>query len=387
MPAASVKRKNTHLSPKTGCPEHRNRSEIQFRESDTDRVWARSSILIVSICLPFLLYLFTNWNALDKQFKFRISGLKQAAVFCDSSDDEDFISTLRFSRDDSVQRAPFEPERMLSCVPTVARPNNIEYASNTVKSWRVATMNNSYMGRMIVFEMDVDERSRDTHQKLWLSRVFNADPFSSNSSWLEVRHRRSDFIRAPRKRTHGDSVERVSWRSKEALDYAEVLERCASLTDGDYIAIFQDDVLFAPHVDKLLDQLDAVMLTPSTAAAENQLRSSHAGNDGIWCGASLFDVNEQENEVAKSSSSSFYFFPQRSSNMVARVYSLRDGGKFVSRLVKFIRRRFDESPVDWLVDQFCAHQGYTTYVLRPLAVRHRGAVSSLKGNKREGLLT
>jgi hypothetical protein len=185
---------------------------------------------------------------------------------------------------------------------------------------------------------------------------------AGDGGWLRLERRGSDDVPAPVRQTHGDGPERVAWRSKEALDYAEVLERCASLARGRYVAVVQDDVLFAAgfrRVSAWLDELE-------DAAGEP------------WCSASLFDMSGGPGGGAAV---------LRSSNMVARVWDVGDGGRAVGRLAAYLRARFDASPVDWLADAWCKRRRRRSWAAAPSLVRHRGRVSSFADNAREGTLT
>lgn len=283
-------------------------------------------------------------------------------------------------------------ERLLVCMPTVARPGDAEYVSNAIKSWRLSTRNIPGLHRLVVFDMNADVDSRERHRLSWLRRVFGFDDFQEWTSlqaqigWLLLRERLSDQVPQPVRRTHGDSEERIAWRSKEASDYAEVLERCVGMATGDYVAIVQDDVLFTERMNVVLSWLDA-----RVGGSPRESPGSRSGKSIPWCSASLFDIRDKaggEREGLFPASDGVDGYEKlRSSNMVARVFDVRDGGKTVGRLISALRRGFDASPVDWLADAWCKKRRRVSFGIVPNVVKHRGRVSSFGGNKREGTLT
>jgi N-Acetylglucosaminyltransferase-IV (GnT-IV) conserved region len=295
-------------------------------------------------------------------------------------EDEARIAALRIADSDNITSIT-DGEAMLVCMPTVVRRDGIEYVSNAVKSWREKTKDGLApgLGRLIVFDMNDDHDTGTAHQAAWLARTFNSDASQAaamTDGWLVLMSGRTDssFKRFPRKLTHGDSAERVRWRSKEVLDYAFVLQRCAAMATGQYIAVVQDDVLFTGVIAGVVGWLNEHMAAaPSTST-------------GAWCSASLFDIGNR-GRAARHGSGSTRVHELDTSNMVARVFAADRGGKDIGRLARYLRRRFDDSPVDWLADEHCRAQGRKTYVMRPNPIRHRGAVSSFALNQRVGLLT
>jgi N-Acetylglucosaminyltransferase-IV (GnT-IV) conserved region len=328
-----------------------------------------------------------------------------------ASDDEESITNLRLqvhAEKDEGLSGRQRKEELLICMPTVTRRDGVEYVSNAVKSWWVASRgssSSSSLQRLIVFGMDADPATAAAHQRLWQGRVFSDAEAAGrrhwSSSWLIAASRRSSSLQTtPRRRTHGDSEARVRWRSKEVLDYAEVLERCAELAGGRYVAVVQDDVLFAPamaHVARVLDDNDTSALRTRTRRQQRRPggASVETGDDGRaarrrrhqppWCAASLFDLG---GGGGGGEGGKVRFKRLEVSNMVARVYATEDDdGQEVSRFVGYLRAHFDASPVDWLADSYCAGRRRVTYALHPNPVRHRGAVSSFAENRRDGMVT
>jgi len=241
-----------------------------------------------------------------------------------------------------------DSDRVMTCMPTVTRPQDADYVTDAVQSWYNGTKDVREFGRLILFNMDEEPLLHKPIQKLQAT-------MGDQDDWLWFRARES-IMRRPRKLTHGDSKERVAWRSKEALDYAEVLERCArEAVNAEYLLVVQDDVLFSPDIAQLWGWLSEVLEVSKKT----------------WCTASLFDFAPGHDlDVIQHS------------NMVARVWRTADHLEFVS----FVRRRFDLSPIDWLADEFCRARNKNTLVWKPNPIRHRGKISSFAGNSREGLV-
>lgn len=260
-------------------------------------------------------------------------------------------------------------ERALACMPTVTRRSGrVEYVSNAVKSWRLATNRSLDLRRLAVFDMDVPVSSASP---AWLSAVFGEGVKRGETpSWLTLLKRESNELEAPRKLTYGDSEERVRWRSKEALDYTEVLRRCAELTEGEYVIVVQDDVLFTKRVTEVVHWCERHMVDEIVTDEKTGRRRMKR-----VCSVSLFDLPGAKSGVDGHEIDA--------SNMVARVWKVER----VPAMEKYFQTNFDEAPVDWLADRICKSQRRKTLVMDPNPVRHRGKVSSFDRNNREGLLT
>lgn len=277
-----------------------------------------------------------------------------------AADAEDWLGKGRIPWEDAEPAAFVEGA--VACMPSVRRVG-AEYVSNAVKSWRLATNGSVDVRRLVVFDMDVEPGRSD-----WLSRVF--DRWDGRlPSWLAVEKRELTAVLEPRKLTHGDSEERVRWRSKEALDYAEVLRRCGELAGGAYVVVVQDDVLFT-------DQMKNVVAWSAAHMRDYYETHKRTGREvrRKVCGASLADLAMPGAEDAHV---------LESSQMWARVWDSAS----VAPLARYIAANFDESPVDWLADARCKKLNRRTIVMEPNPVRHRGAVSSFEPNKRSHTLT
>lgn len=313
-----------------------------------------TSVFLFSIAVPYILFVRPSRPVLLSR---TVSPTDEAAISAGILAVEDVVP-------------PSFAERAVVCMPTVQRrAGAVEYVSNAVKSWRLATNSSTVMRRLVVFDMNVPIQVGRLPS--WVDAVFGRRGRRRKlPSWLTVLTRESGDMTAPRQFLHGDSEERVKWRSKEALDYAEVLRRCAGLTDAAYVIVVQDDVLFTERVNEVADWCDVHMVDRMVTDEESGRRRMMR-----VCSVSLFDLPGTRTGVDAHSLDS--------SNMVARVWK-KDR---VPAMVKYFVSNFDEAPVDWLADRTCRSQRRKTLVMEPNPVRHRGRVSSFEQNDRDGLLT
>ncbi|KAI0557176.1 N-Acetylglucosaminyltransferase-IV (GnT-IV) [Gracilaria domingensis] len=323
----------------------------------------RDSVSIRSACIFFTLITASLIFVAHVVRSNQASKISVKSLLLDAQcDDEDTLSTLRIRPEDYVH--PQFRVRGVACMPSVTRwldGERVEYVSNAVKSWRLATNRSLELRQLTVFDMDAIPAKRP----FWLDNVFEST-VTELPSWLRLATREHELI-APRKLTLGDDEERVKWRSKEALDYAEVLRRCTEQSDAEYIIIVQDDVLFRFQMNKVVSWCDQHLQDSFTV--NEQGRPKHIRK----CSASLFDLSAEEEDAHEL----------RSSNMVARVWR-RD---VVQSMVRYLTTNFDEAPVDWLADRRCRNQRRRNVVMEPNPVRHRGRVSSFPANEREATIT
>eukprot|EP00186_Timspurckia_oligopyrenoides_P001061 CAMPEP_0182442020 /NCGR_PEP_ID=MMETSP1172-20130603/1000_1 /TAXON_ID=708627 /ORGANISM="Timspurckia oligopyrenoides, Strain CCMP3278" /LENGTH=217 /DNA_ID=CAMNT_0024636687 /DNA_START=369 /DNA_END=1022 /DNA_ORIENTATION=+ len=178
--------------------------------------------------------------------------------------------------------------------------------------------------------------------------------YKNKQHTLSVRFR-SGIRAEPRVQTHGDSLDRVKWRSYEAQDYAQVLQRCVidnyqKYGEFQYVLIIQDDVEFTSEMENVY----AWILNASKDKAMKR-----------FCSLSLYDEDQEEDKGML-----------RASNMVARVWRVSSAMKFSG----YVDAYFDRSPVDWLANDFCRWSGNRkTFVMVPNPVRHLGIISTFEG--------
>lgn len=366
---------------KTALDDQSRNGEYQSASDSSKPISSRKkpllcSVFILVLIVALLSYLARKRLTSSTKSTFSLSGSVKP-------DDEVQITLGRLPFEDRVP--PAYKEGILACMPTVSR-EGVEYISNAVKSWRIATNDSDTIRRLIVFEMDykADNKSGNNPSSSfpgWLQNVFFEEiAYKGLPSWLEI-HQRQGEVREARKQTLGDSKTRVTWRSKEAQDYAQVLKRCTemvSATSAKYVLIVQDDVLFTTGIQNVVRWADEVL-------KEKEHFDEGRGKNIVQriCSGSLFDITQDQRDDLHNSPLSKDGHVQHTSNMVAKIWQL----SFAARVVQYIERNYDEKPVDWLVDDMCRHGRRATLVMEPNAVRHRGAVSSFPANKRHGLLT
>mmetsp|Transcript_28015 Transcript_28015/g.110137 ORF Transcript_28015/g.110137 Transcript_28015/m.110137 type:complete len:109 (-) Transcript_28015:2112-2438(-) len=107
-------------------------------------------------------------------------------------------------------------------MPTVSRPKGASYVDAAARTFREVTRNSPYIRRLVIFVMDLEPQKNAVVQRL--KRASKAH----HHSWLTVLDGERRNAQEPARREHGDPPDRIMWRSKEALDYAETLERYLS---------------------------------------------------------------------------------------------------------------------------------------------------------------
>jgi len=149
-----------------------------------------------------------------------------------------------------------------------------------------------------------------------------------------------------------DSVDRVLWRSKQVLDVAFLLEECSKVaTPESYFLMIEDDVIAANNfVTKIRTFMDE-KLAPRTD----------------WITASFYNpwTVEDLEELP----------PYKFFGVIGQVFRPHD----LPTIVEFLRKNFDQSPLDWLFVDFLKKFDGKVVVHTPSMFQHVGEVSSLKG--------
>jgi hypothetical protein len=149
-------------------------------------------------------------------------------------------------------------------------------------------------------------------------------------------------------RTHDDPPEQVWWRSKEALDVANMMELALQAAPrASYYIHMQDDVVVAQHFLRHL----------------NNLTTQLATRNGPVTLFSPFDSNRTASYVAPDSGGV---------GLVAVCFDTH----LVRRLIPYIRQRFLESPVDFLIRDYMETHNVHMHVAIPNLVEHEGLFSS-----------
>ncbi|GAB0492557.1 hypothetical protein MMPV_003824 [Pyropia vietnamensis] len=262
-------------------------------------------------------------------------------------------------------------------MPTVGRPGGVDYLTPSVASFLTATTPSAGGGgevaRLLVFNMETNPAAHPAAVALASSSGVAAAAGTDARRVAVLGRPAGRPVRRPRRRTHGDPIARIRWRSKEADDYATVAEECAAAATAsgmDAILILQDDVLVSPSVGRVAAWAAARFPSPSA-----------------YCSVSLVDIDDRAPGEPPPVDGKVLGPAQ----LVARLWPLDR----VDSLVAYIRSRHDESPVDWLVRDWCAGgrrgDGWVgvgdTYVPIPCPVRHVGRVSTFEGNGERDNLT
>ena len=156
----------------------------------------------------------------------------------------------------------------------------------------------------------------------------------------------------------GDSLSRVQWRSKQVLDVAFLMDHAQRNDDGfRYFLMMEDDIQAAKRwPTRVRNWLDSKL---------------HADTD--WTMASFY--NPWEGVQDKERLPPYKFF-----GVIGQVFRLHD----LPVVVEFLRKNFDQSPLDWLFVDFLKKFNGTVVVSVPSLFQHEGTVSSLEGKIQQG---
>eukprot|EP00756_Hemistasia_phaeocysticola_P048254 Hpha_TRINITY_DN22687_c0_g1::TRINITY_DN22687_c0_g1_i1::g.192719::m.192719/K00738/MGAT4A_B; alpha-1,3-mannosylglycoprotein beta-1,4-N-acetylglucosaminyltransferase A/B len=147
----------------------------------------------------------------------------------------------------------------------------------------------------------------------------------------------------------GDSVERVRWRAKQVLDVALLMALCGEHTEYDYFLMLEDDVHAADSFPSVIRRCVDAGLSWRTD----------------WTVASFYNpwrVSDGEEMPV------YKFF-----GVIGQLFRTTD----LPWIVDFLRRNFDESPLDWLFVDLLTKRGGKIIAHSPSLFQHQGVVSSL----------
>eukprot|EP01065_Artemidia_motanka_P027254 TRINITY_DN32478_c0_g1_i1.p1 TRINITY_DN32478_c0_g1~~TRINITY_DN32478_c0_g1_i1.p1 ORF type:complete len:429 (+),score=80.75 TRINITY_DN32478_c0_g1_i1:194-1480(+) len=149
----------------------------------------------------------------------------------------------------------------------------------------------------------------------------------------------------------GDSPERVRWRAKQVLDVARLMDVCSRSSEYDYFLMLEDDVHAADAFPTAIRRWVDASLSWRTD----------------WTVASFYNpwaVRDRE-EIAV-----FKFF-----GVIGQLFRMTD----LPWVVEFLKKNFDESPLDWLFVDLLTKHGAKMVAHSPSKFQHMGVVSSLNG--------
>jgi hypothetical protein len=152
-----------------------------------------------------------------------------------------------------------------------------------------------------------------------------------------------------------DPASRFWWRSKEALDTAFVLKAGLKAAPGaDYVIFLQDDIMLAPSLVEKLVTFVKGHSTPNDPADITALWSLGAAAPEPVKGPVHFGC------VA---------------------FAIR--ASIVPDLVAYIRAKFADAPVDWLLSDFIRDDKKSLWTVHPNLAQHVGVTSSLAGKQQK----
>ena len=153
------------------------------------------------------------------------------------------------------------------------------------------------------------------------------------------------------RQTWNDEEQRVRWRAKQSLDFAFLMEYCRYF--GEFYVQMEDDIAVSPRY--LTDMVWWLR--------------EYFYRRGDWLTLSYY-TSESYKDRQEYSPKQFYGF-------IGHLIRTEDLGK----LAAFIRKNYDESPVDWLMADYIMKVVPTRklYAHSPSLFQHVGLISSLQG--------
>lgn len=167
-------------------------------------------------------------------------------------------------------------------------------------------------------------------------------------------------------RRWGDSLERVVWRSKQVLDVAALMQYCAdkayaaggnsAAASYHYFLMMEDDIISSKHfVRRLRAWVD-----------------THVVKKTDWTMLSFYNpwpVQDMEQLP-----------PNKFFGVIGQLFRVHD----LPVVVEFLKKNFDQSPLDWLFVDFLKKVSGSIIVHTPSLFQHQGTVSSLDGKRQTG---
>lgn len=157
-----------------------------------------------------------------------------------------------------------------------------------------------------------------------------------------------------------DPADRLWWRSKEALDTAWALEAGIHAAPGaQYILFLQDDIMLAAG---FLQQLQGSVMQSNNSKSV----------DIITLFTSTGPASSGQSKLVELPSPWAAQF-----GLVAVAIRV----PVAVDLIEYLRAKFADAPVDWLLNDFITDRNITTWVFQPNLVEHVGLMSSLPGKQ------
>eukprot|EP00741_Cyanophora_paradoxa_P004283 tig00000792_g4158.t1 len=282
---------------------------------------------------------------------------------------------LQDLRNSSAARASARPpacapaDRFVFGIPTVSR----------YKNYLVDTMNSVMRGvpeadrQRVKFVVLNGQEPPEAHSAVAALRsARRADLDSGHLTIIEKRGGHAE-MNGTLKRTHGDSIERVRWRSKQAPPPAPLPAAPLKLPSSSlplchpYLAYILYGPYLRPPAGEYYIQLeDDVVAAAGWFTEMESWTRKHFARRCDWLMLSFYTpyrIADREEYTG-----GFWGF-------IGQLYRTGD----LPGIARHFRARFDESPVDWLMDEYARSSRRAIFAHAPSLFQHVGTVSSLPG--------
>ena len=156
----------------------------------------------------------------------------------------------------------------------------------------------------------------------------------------------------------GDDERRIRWRSKQVLDVAFLLDYVEKTqSEFRYALVLEDDIISSVNFVSCIRRWVDATLRKKTS----------------WSVASFY--NPWDDVSDGDELPPFKFF-----GVIGQLFRLHD----LPTVVEFLRKNFDQSPLDWLFVDFLKKVNSTMVVHVPSLFQHKGRVSSFAGKEQNG---
>lgn len=187
-----------------------------------------------------------------------------------------------------------------------------------------------------------------------IKRIFKPEIDSGFIKILTKTNGYGNLLQQDLPRFFNDPIQQVLWRSKECLDFAFSMDYARIF--GDYVLFMEDDVIVAKNfTEKVMEYLE-----------DPTIKS----NSSSWLFFSLYSNynNTQIGLIPKQ----FYDFDACTQGILFRSTDLSD-------LVDFIRYKYFQAPLDYLLRDYLRNTGKKMFYAIPNLVQHIQGFSSFQG--------
>jgi hypothetical protein len=149
------------------------------------------------------------------------------------------------------------------------------------------------------------------------------------------------------RQTWNDSMERVIWRSKQALDFAYLMEKGYDIAD--YFMLIEDDVIVSNNFI-----VEIIWWT-----------EKYFGDESKWTLLSFYSSHDHKDKQIYALADFF--------GTIGQLYKKKD----LLPISTYIKTNFNESPVDWLLRDYLIKAGAKVFSHKPDLFQHTGKVSTV----------